>query len=68
MKIFECCFELPRKGLYMEVVNNPEYDNVCFAMYEDCQFLTSVCIRENEVDELIAYLQLFKEQTRTLRL
>lgn len=65
MKKFECCFELPHKGIYMEVVGNPEFDNVDFSLYSDFQFQGSVCVREKEIDELITYLQQFKERRRS---
>jgi hypothetical protein len=59
---FPCCFELPHKGIYLEVTTNPESDNVDFSAFQDHEFMVSVCLRENQVDALIGMLQDFKNK------
>lgn len=61
---FPCCFELPHKGIYLEVTSNPESSNVDFSAFQDHKFMVSVCLRENQVDTLIDLLQDFKNRMK----
>lgn len=61
-KKFDCCFELPHKGIFLDVTTSPQYDNVEFSAYLNDDHQVSVCLREKEVDNLIEILQEFKRQ------
>lgn len=54
-KQFECCFERKGKGIYLEVEEGSQ--NVEFTSYYDFNPAVSVCLRKEEVEELIEYLQ-----------
>jgi hypothetical protein len=64
-KKFNCCFELPDKGVHLNITTSPQYDNVAFSTYFHDVIQVSVCLREKEVDELIEILQGFKMQKAT---
>lgn len=52
---FDCVFENDYKGIFMEVKDNQTH--VSFSFYERFQVEGEVCLREQELDELIELLQ-----------
>lgn len=52
---FNCCFEQDSKGIYFKVEDNTNH--ISIGMYNDFNLQTEVCIRKEDVEKLIEFLQ-----------
>lgn len=58
---FECCYELPHKGIYLKIDKNETHVDI--AMYVGHKHVSSVCINDDsELDKLINLLRSYKKR------
>lgn len=64
MEKYNCAFEHSHKGIFLKVVPNEQYNYLDISAFVGNEHKVSVCLRDNQVDELIEELQNFRNRNK----
>ena len=64
MEKYNCTFEHSHKGIFLKVEPNEQYNYIDISAFSGNEHKVSVCLRDSQVDELIAELQAFKNRKK----
>lgn len=64
MEKYNCTFENSYKGIFLKVEPNEQYNYIDISAFSGNEKKVSVCLRDNQVDELIKELQNFRNRKK----